>query len=135
VRVDPYLYFDGRCDDAIEFYRRTVAAEVIALVRFEEGGVPVSAGNESKVMHAHLRIGQSNVLLSDGQCGGRPSFQGFALALSVAKNAEAERLFATLAAGGQMQVPIGPAPFAPRFGMLTDRFGVSWTVVSEERGA
>ena len=133
--VEPYLYFDGRCDEAIEFYRRAVGAEVAALVRFKDGGVPASAGNENKVMHADLRIGGSAVLASDGQCRGQPNFQGFSLALSVASDADAERLFGALAGGGRVQIPLESTPFASRFGTVVDPFGVSWTVVSQQRGA
>jgi PhnB protein len=133
VRVEPYLYFDGRCEEAVEFYRRTLGAEITALVRFKDGGVPVSAGNESKVMHASLRIGETTVLASDGQCRGTPNFQGFSLSLSAAKDAEAERLFAALSDGGHVQLPLASTPFASRFGIIADRFGVLWTVVSQEQ--
>lgn len=131
MRVEPYLYFDGRCDEALEFYRRAIGAEVTALVRFKDGGAPVSAGNENKVMHVSLRIGEATVLASDGQCRGTPSFAGFSLSLSAAKDAEAERLFAALSEGGRVQVPLTTTPFASRFGMVADRFGVLWTVVAQ----
>ena len=131
MRVEPYLYLDGRCEEAIEFYGRALGARVTALIRFSEGGVPHAPGNESKVMHVALRIGDSTVLASDGQCQGKPDFQGFALALSTASDSDAERLFAVLSDGGHVQMPIGPTPFASRFGMTVDRFGVAWTVVHQ----
>ena len=135
MRVEPYLYFDGRCNEAIEFYRGTLGAEVLARVSFGDGGAPTSPGNENKVMHADLRIGETKILVSDGQCRGAPTFQGFALALSVVDDAEAERLFGALSQGGRVQVALATTPFASRFGMVADRFGVSWTVVSQAQGA
>ena len=133
MQLQPYLYFDGRCEEAIEFYRRTLGAEVTMLMRFQDspephqpGMLPPDSGN--KVMHASLRIGESIVLASDGRCAGRPSFQGFALTLIVPTEAEAERLFASLAAGGQVQMPLTKTFFSPRFGMVADRFAVSWMI-------
>ncbi len=134
MRVEPYLYFDGRCDEAIELYQRTLGAQVAARVSFKDGGVPLSANNENKVMHAELRIGESVVLASDGQCRGQPNFQGFSLAVSVTEDAEAERLFNALASGGRVQLPLASTPFASRFGMVADSFGVLWTIVSQRRG-
>ena len=130
MQVQPYLFFDGRCDEAIEFYRRVLGAEVTMLMRFKESPDPgsVPAGAEDKVMHANLRIGESTVLVSDGHGLGRPSFQGFALSLTVPDAAKAEQLFAALAEGGQVQMPLTTTFFAPRFGMVADRFGVSWMV-------
>lgn len=131
MRVDPYLYFEGRCEEAIEFYRKAVGAEVAALVRFKEGGVPSSPGHENKIMHAELRIGDCRLLASDGQCRGTQAFQGFALALSVGNPDDAARHFSALGDGGRVLVPLAPTPFAQGFGMLADRFGVSWTVVAQ----
>ena len=133
MQVQPYLFFDGRCEEAVEFYRSALGAEVTMLMRFkdspdphEPGTVPPGAGD--KVMHASLRIGDATVLASDGRCQGRPSFQGFSLSLSVPQEPEAERLFAALADGGQVQMPLTKTFFASRFGMVADRFGVSWMV-------
>ena len=105
MQVQPYLFFDGRCEEAVEFYRSALGAEVTMLMRFkdnpdahEPGMVPPDAGD--KVMHVSFRVGETMVLASDGHCEGRPSFQGFALSLTVPNDAEAERLFAALAAGG-----------------------------------
>ena len=131
MRVEPYLYFDGLCEEAAEHYRRALGAEVTALVRFKDGGAPAGAGNEDKVMHLSLRVGESTVLASDGQCRGKPTFSGFSLSLAAASDAEAERMFAALADGGRVQVAMAPTPFAARFGMVADRFGVLWTVVSQ----
>jgi len=148
MQVQPYLFFDGRCEEAVEFYRDALGAEVTMLVRFEdappetdesdlkpdESGMKPNEscmpppGSENKVMHASFRIGDTTVLASDGQCQGRPSFQGFSLSLIVSSEAEADRLFAALAEGGQVQMPLGKTFYSPRFGMAADRFGVSWMI-------
>jgi PhnB protein len=130
MQVQPYLNFNGRCEVAIEFYRRTLGAEVVMLSRFKDCPDPgmVSPGSENKVMHANLRIGDSTVLASDGSCEGRATFQGFSLSLTVSTEIEAEQRFASLADGGQVQMPLAKTFFSPRFGMVADRFGVSWMV-------
>ena len=133
MRVQPYLYFDGRCEEAIEFYRDALGAEVLMLMRFKENPeadqqAAIPAGTEDKVMHATLRIGNSIVSASDGRCLGQPSFQGFSLSLIVPDEAEADRLFAALSDGGQVRIPLTKTFFSPRFGMLADRFGVGWLV-------
>ena len=128
--VQPYLLFDGRCEEAVEFYRKALGAQVESLVRFKDSPEPsMCAPNAGdKVMHACFRIGETTLMASDGQCGGRPSFQGFSLSLTVPDVAEAERLFAALGDGGQVQMPLAKTFFSPRFGMVADRFGVSWMV-------
>jgi PhnB protein len=132
MHVEPYLYFDGRCEEAVDFYRRALGAELVTLVRFKDNpGTPAPAGAGEKVMHANLRFGSTTVLASDGQRSGTPSFQGFSLALTAADSSEAERLFAALAEGGQVQMPLMSTAFSPRFGMIIDRFGVLWTISAE----
>jgi PhnB protein len=130
MQVQPYLFFDGRCEEAIEFYRRALGAEVTSLVRFKESPeqsmVPPGAGD--KVMHMSFRIGDTTLLASDGSCEGRPGFQGFSLSLTVPNDAEAEQKFAGLADGGQVQMPLTKTFFSSRFGMVADRFGVSWMI-------
>jgi PhnB protein len=133
MHVQPYLFFDGRCDEAVEFYRRVLGAEVTMLMRFKDSPEPpppdmVPPGSESKIMHTSFRLGETTVMASDGRCEGRPSFQGFALSLTVANEAEADRVFAGLADGGQVQMPLTKTFWSPRFGMIVDRFGVSWMV-------
>jgi PhnB protein len=128
MQIQPYLFFDGRCDEAIEFYRGALGAEVVMLMRFKDSPEPASHGNEDKVMHANLRIGETTVLVSDGRCLGQASFQGFALSLTVPNESEAERLFAALSDGGQVQMPMAKTFFSARFGMVADRFGVSWMI-------
>jgi PhnB protein len=132
--IQPYLFFDGRCEEAIDFYRRTLGAEVTMLMRFKEAPEPsppgmLPPGSENKIMHATLRLGDTTVMASDGNCQGKPSFQGFSLSLSIPDEVEAERLFAALAEGGQVQMPMTKTFFAPRFGMVADRFGVSWMLI------
>jgi len=131
MQVQPYLFFDGRCEEAIDFYRRTLGAEVKMLMRFKESPDPsqCAPGSGEKVMHACFRIGDTELMASDGRCTGKPSFQGFSLSLSPANVAEAERLFALLGEGGQVQMPLTETFFSPRFGMVADRFGISWMVV------
>jgi PhnB protein len=132
MQVQPYLFFDGRAEEAIEFYRRALGAEVEMLMRFKEcpdqGHVPPGGGD--KVMHACMRIGDTAVMASDGKCAGQPSFNGFALSISATDEAEAERLFKAISEGGQVQMPMAKTFFAKRFGMAADRFGVSWMVVT-----
>jgi PhnB protein len=133
MQVQPYLFFDGRCEEAIEFYRRTLGAEVTMLMRFKDSPEPqqqgmVPPGAEDKVMHSSFQIGETTVLASDGRCLGQPSFQGFSLSLTAPNDAEAGKLFAALAEGGQVQMPLTKTFFASSFGMVADRFGVSWMV-------
>jgi PhnB protein len=134
MQVQPYLFFEGRCEEAIEFYRKAVGAEVTMLMRFKDSPEPPAPGmcppgSQDKVMHANLSIGDTQVMASDGRCLGRPSFQGFSLSLAVHDDAEAERRFAALADGGQVHMPLGKTFFSSRFGMVADRFGVSWMVI------
>jgi len=128
MQVQPYLFYNGRCEEAIEFYRGAVGAEVTMLMRFKDSPEPTSHGVDEKVMHASLRIGDTTVMVSDGRCSGSLSFEGFALSLTVADDAEAERLFAALGDGGQVQMPLAKTFFSSKFGMVTDRFGVLWMI-------
>ena len=132
--IQPYLFFDGRADEAIEFYGKALGAEVRMLMRFKEGPEPdrLPPGTDpEKVMHSELRIGDATILASDGRCQGKPSFEGFALTLPAASEAEADRQFNALADGGQVQMPLSKTFFSPRFGMVADRFGVAWMVIVE----
>jgi PhnB protein len=134
MSVQPYLFFDGRCEEAIEFYRRALDAEVGMLMRYRESPEPpppgvVPPGMEDKVMHASFRVGDSMVMAADDCTRRSTDFQGFNLCLSVADPAEAELRFANLAEGGQIRMPLTQTFFSPRFGMVADRFGVSWMVI------
>jgi PhnB protein len=143
MHVPTYLQFDGRCEEAFEFYRGALGAESIMLMRFKDApaggpsnegcaGGPAPDGN--KIMHMAFRIGETMILASDGHCQGQPSFQGFSLALQPSDTAEAERLFSALAEGGQVQMPLTETFFSPRFGMVADRFGISWMIVVAAQG-
>ena len=129
---NPYLSFEGRCEEALEFYRNAIGAEVTTLLRYNDSPDPGMSAPASldKVMHATLRIGESNVFASDGGCGGKPNFQGIWLALTAPDEADAQRLFEALAEAGQVQLPLTKTFFSPRFGIVTDRFGVSWMIQS-----
>ena len=133
MQVQPYLFFDGRAEEAAEFYRRALGAEVTMLMRFKESPDPGScpAGSEEKVMHMSLQIGKTQILASDGHCTGKPNFQGFGLTITVDSEAEADRVFAALGDGGKVQMPLAKTFFSPRFGMIADRFGVLWMVIVE----
>jgi PhnB protein len=135
MRVEPYLYFNGRCEDAIAFYRGAIGAEVAALLRVKDTpGAQESAGTDETVMHADLRIGDTTLLVSDQPCHGA-GFQGFSLSLTAPGDAEADRLFAALSDGGRVQMPLMATHFASRFGMVADRFGVLWTIAAYEQAA
>lgn len=138
MQIQPYLFFEGRCEEAIEFYRRTLGASVEMLMRFKELPEPrpegsVTPQNENKVMHATLRIGESTVNASDGNCQGNAAFNGFSLTVTARDEAEADRIFNALAEGGTVRMPIAKTFFSPRFGMLADRFGVGWMVIVPQR--
>ncbi len=133
--LQPYLFFNGRCEEAIEFYRKALGAEVDMLMRFTDNPEPIQPGmippgSENKVMHASLRIGENLVMASDGRCTGQSSFQGFSLSLQVADTAETERYFNALAEGGQVNMPLAKTFYSPSFGMVADRFGVSWMIMA-----
>lgn len=133
MQVQPYLLFDGRCEEAIDFYRKAVGAEVNMLLRYKDHPEPaaegmIPPGSGEKVMHANLRIGDSIVLASDGRCQGQPNFQGFSLSLTAKDGAEAERLFTALSDQGKVHMPLAKTFFSSHFGMLADRFGVTWMV-------
>ena len=133
--VQPYLFFDGRCEEALEFYRSTLGAEVTMLMRFKENPEPMPPdmyppGSDDKVLHASFTIGETTLMASDGMNKGSPVFQGFSLSLSVPSDAEAQRLFTALSAGGKVQMPLGKTFYASSVGMVADRFGVSWMVIT-----
>jgi PhnB protein len=136
MQVQPYLFFDGRCDEALAFYGKAVGAKVQTLIRFKESPQPTEGcgpgePNGEKVMHASMTIGESLVNVSDGECRGQPDFRGFSLVLNVKDDAQAKRSFdALLEDGGEVSMPLSETFFASSFGMLRDRFGVNWMVMS-----
>jgi PhnB protein len=134
MQIQPYLNFDGRCEEAIEFYKKALGAEVQMLMRFKDSPEPcpegmLPPGAQNKVMHATLRIGDATLMGSDCHCKGQPAFQGISLSLSLATDAQAERAFAALSDGGKVGQPLSKTFFASKFGVVTDRFGVSWMVI------
>ena len=134
MNIEPYLFFEGRCEEAIDFYRKAVGAEVENLLRIKESPEPPPPGmhppgSENKIMHACFKIGDTRVYASDGRCSGQPNFQGFSLSIGVADERQADKLFAGLKEGGEVVLPLTKTFFSPRFGMVKDRFGVSWMVI------
>ena len=140
VEVHPYVMFNGRCEEAIEFYKKAVGAQVLMMMRFKDapdsakqpGMVP--PGSENKVMHARIQVGESFVMASDGRCDGKQAnYEGITLSLTAPNTNEAGRLFNGLADGGKVLMPLGQTFFSPAFGMLADRFGVNWMVYVEQQ--
>ncbi|MGH8857840.1 MAG: VOC family protein [Polaromonas sp.] len=140
MQVEPYLFFEGRCEEALTFYRKALGAEVMMMMRFKENPEPQPEGGPGcgpgsgpdageKIMHASFRIGETTVMASDGMVSGKPEFKGISLSLSVPTDAEAKRLFGALSDGGQVQMPLAKTFYASSFGMVADRFGVSWMVI------
>ena len=135
MNIEPYLFFNGRCEEAIDFYKKALGAEVDMLMRFKDSPEPPKEGcgpppgSADKIMHTSFRVGDTEIMASDGHCTGKPNFQGFGLAHSVASEAEADRVFAALGEGGQVMAPLAKTFFSPRFGMLTDRFGIMWMIM------
>lgn len=130
--IEPYLFFAGRCEEAIEFYKAALGAETEMLMRFSEspdapppGAVPDGYGD--KIMHATLKIGNTKVLVSDG-CEADKGYEGFSLAIQLASEEDAEKAFSALAEGGQVTMPLSKTFWSPKFGMLTDKFGIGWMV-------
>lgn len=133
MQVQPYLVFEGRCEEAIAFYEKALGAKLDMLMRFRQAPDPamVTPGNAEKVMHAAMRVGDTRILMSDGRCQGNASFGGFSLCIAAPNEAEAVRMFDALAAGGEVRMPLATTFFAPKFGMVADKFGVGWMVLVE----
>jgi len=131
MKVEPYLHFGGRCEEAIEFYKQAVGAEVTVKMRFKDcpDKSMIQPGVEEKIMHANMRIGDSTVMISDGRCQGSAAFEGFSLTVTVKNDAEAEKAFKALSDGVAVTMPLAKTFFSSKFGMLKDRFGVSWTLL------
>jgi PhnB protein len=131
--VQSYLFFNGNCEEAVEFYRKALGAEVEFMMRFKESPEPpppgmVPPGFENKIMHCSFRIGATTLMASDGCSADKPEFEGFSLSLTVPSGAEADRAFAALAEGGQVRMPLAKTFWSPRFGMVADRFGIGWMI-------
>jgi PhnB protein len=133
VNVTPYLMFNGRCEEAINFYKAELGAEVLALLRFKENPPPpdrVPANWDNKIMHSCFKIGDTQIMATDGDSADKAGFSGVTLSIEVKSEAEADRAFNGLSKGGQVKMPLGKTFFSPRFGMVSDRFGVSWMIVA-----
>lgn len=130
MSVQPYLFFEGRTEEAISFYQEVLGAQVEFLTRYKDSPEPeqVPPGGEEKVMHATIRVGETILMMSDGHCSGEPRFNGFALSLPASDVASARRMFDDISAGGAVNMPFAETFWSPGFGMATDRFGVSWMV-------
>lgn len=142
MKVQSYLMFEGRCEEALDFYRRALGAEVTLLMRYKDNPEPAAdqgcaegsgpGPTPEMVMHAEFNVGETQLMAADGMGSGTPKFQGISLALGPANAAEARRYFDALAEGGQVQTPLEKTFFSQAFGMVTDRFGVPWMVVAPE---
>ena len=136
-QVQPYLFFDGKCEEALEFYKSALGAKVDLMMRFKDNPDPqpgmCAPGSENKVMHAALRIGDTVVMASDGMAGGKPEFKGFSLSVNAANEKEADKMFAALGKGGKVTMPMAKTFFSPRFGMVSDKFGVGWMVIVPQK--
>lgn len=135
MKVQSYLVFDGKCDEALEFYKRALGAKVNALMRFSEAPdqSQIKPESKNKVMHSEIQVGETVIMASDGYCTGKPGFQGFSLTISVPTDAEAKRVFEAISEGGQVSMPLGKTFFASSFGVASDKFGVGWMVITDQR--
>ena len=131
MRIDPYLFFEGSCETALAFYGRHLGADVTAMMRFGEAPEPPPGVPADKIMHASFTVGDTRVLASDGHCSGQPALNGFALTLTAPDVATADRLYGLLGEGGLIRMPITETFFSPRFGIVVDKFGVTWMVMVE----
>ncbi|RYE43010.1 MAG: VOC family protein [Hyphomicrobiales bacterium] len=142
MKAEPYLMFEGRCEEALEFYKSALNAQITTLMRFKDNPEPAAGEgcgegggpgpSPEMVMHAAFTVGGTQLMASDGMGSGKTSFQGISLALSPANEAEAQRTFNALAEGGQVQMPLTKTFFSRAFGMVADRFGVPWLIVAPE---
>jgi len=132
MQIQPYLFFEGRTEEALEFYKGKLGAQVEFLMRYKDNPDPKynPPNSGEKVMHSCFRVGDTQVMASDGNCTGKPSFQGFSLTFNARDEADAKRRFNALAEGGQVNLPLSETFFAKSFGMVADRFGLNWMVMA-----
>jgi PhnB protein len=131
--IQSYLFFNGRCEEAVEFYKKAIGAQVQMMMRYNESPEPmppgqIPAGFEKKIMHCSFRVGESVLMASDGCEAGEPKFEGFTLSITVPTEAQADRVFAALSEGGKVEMPLMKTFWSPKFGMLRDKFGLGWMV-------
>ena len=133
MQIQPYLFFDGRAEEALAFYKKVLGAKNEMVMRYSQmpdpqpGSIP--PGAENKIMHMNFEIGDTQIMASDGHCKGQANFEGFSLTYNCKDEAEAERVFKGLSEGGQVRMPLGKTFFSPAFGMVADKFGVGWMVI------
>jgi PhnB protein len=133
MTIQPYLFFDGRAEEALAFYKKVLGAKNEMVMKYKDmpdpqpGSIP--PGGENKVMHMNFEVGGSTIMASDGYCGGAPKFEGFSLTYNCKDAAEAQKVFKDLSDGGQVRMPLNKTFFSPAFGMLADKFGVGWMVI------
>jgi PhnB protein len=125
MQIQPYLFFEGRAEEALEFYQKSLGAKVEAVIRYKENPDPKHnpPNSADKVMHCNFRIGDTQVMASDGNCSGKPNFQGFSLTFNAKDEADAKRRFNALAEGGQVNLPLSETFFAKSFGMVRTASG------------
>lgn len=134
MKVEPYLFFEGCCEEALAFYQKAAGAEILMKLRYKESPVPPQPGKDAKIdgekiMHASFRIGQTTLMASDGCNQGTPNFQGFSLCITVGSDGEAQKIFTAMSEGGAVRMPLTKTFYSSNFGMLTDRFGMGWMVM------
>lgn len=139
MQIQPYLFFEGRCEEALGFYRDKLGAEILMMMRQRENPEPPAQsrtppGSEDKIMHAALRIGDATIMASDGMCSGSPEFKGVSLTMNVPGEEEARRRFEALSEGGEIVMPLQRTFFSPAFGVVRDPFGVSWMILTAAEG-
>ena len=130
MTVLTYLFLDGRAEEALDFYKKAVGAEVTMLMKFKESPDKshMPPGGDDKVMHAVFKVGDTPIMISDGMNKGSPKFDGFALSISAKDVPQAQKYFDALVEGGQVTMPLAETFFAKTFGMVKDKFGVHWMV-------
>ena len=136
TKIEPYIFFEGRGEEAIEFYKQALGAQVEMIMRYGESPEPpppdiVKPGSENKIMHSSILVDGQRIMISDGGCSGQSKIGGFSISLSVSSEADAKRYFDGLAQGGQVHMPLGKTFFSPCFGMVQDKFGVGWMIMAE----
>lgn len=132
MHIQPYLSFEGRCEEALGFYREALGAEITGLLRYRDSPQPPEGLPGDKIMHAGLKVGETEILANDGQCRGAGTFTGISLVLYPGSAEEARKTFSALSEGGQVRMPLGPTFFAASFGAVADRFGVEWMVLARD---
>jgi PhnB protein len=134
MQLNPYLMFNGRCEEAFNSYQKILGGEIVAMIPHEgtpaEGGVPPEW--RKKIIHARLVSNGMVLMGSDAPPDHQEPMKGFSVALNVKQPAEAERIFNALADQGTVRMPLSETFFAAKFGMLVDKFGTPWMINCEK---